>query len=77
MLTARESDRLSLDVTGPFAADLADEPDNLVLRAARAVGATASLVLDKRLPVAAGLGGALTEAWSAGPKSHSGGSRNP
>ena len=62
LLTARESDRLSLEVAGPFAADLAEEPDNLVLKAARAVGARATLALDKRLPVAAGLGGGSADA---------------
>ena len=35
VLTAEPADRLSLDLTGPFAADLTGEPDNLVLRAAR------------------------------------------
>ena len=54
VLTAREADALSLEITGPFAGNLADEPDNLVLKAARAIGATAALTLDKRLPVAAG-----------------------
>ena len=35
-LTVSPSDRLTLSVTGPFAAGLAAEADNLVLRAARA-----------------------------------------
>ena len=65
VLTARDSDELSLEVTGPFAGDLAKEPDNLVLRAARAVGARAALTLDKRLPVAAGLGGGSADAAAA------------
>ena len=55
VLTAEPAETLSLEVTGPFAADLAGEGDNLVLRAARAAGAKAALTLDKRLPVAAGL----------------------
>ena len=62
VLTARASDGLSLEVTGPFAEDLADQPDNLVLKAARAIGAKAELTLDKRLPVAAGLGGGSADA---------------
>jgi len=62
VLSAREADALSLDVTGPFAAALAGEPDNLVLTAARAIGVKAALTLDKRLPVAAGLGGGSADA---------------
>ena len=62
VLTAAPGDDLSLEVTGPFAEALAEEPDNLVLRAARAVGAKAALTLDKRLPVAAGLGGGSADA---------------
>ena len=36
-LDVSEGDGLSLDVTGPFAGDLAGEADNLVLRAAEAL----------------------------------------
>ena len=57
VLSAEPSDRLSLEIGGRFATQLGDDSDNLVLRAARAVGATAALRLDKRLPVAAGIGG--------------------
>src|SRR4051812_50107872 len=63
-LTAVPAERLTLNVTGPFAAALDSEgDDNLVLRAARALAAAcgvdagAALTLDKRLPVASGIGG--------------------
>lgn len=66
VLTAVPGEGLSLDVTGPFAGALADEPDNLVLRAARALGAdNLAFTLDKRLPVAAGLGGGSADAAAA------------
>lgn len=68
-LTVEPADGLSLAVTGPFAAALAGEGDNLVLRAVRALGAAAGvgdpglrITLDKQLPVAAGLGGGSSDA---------------
>jgi 4-diphosphocytidyl-2-C-methyl-D-erythritol kinase len=70
-LGATPADRLSLQVTGPFAAGLAGEADNLVLRAARALAAAAGvtaggrLVLDKHLPVASGVGGGSADAAAA------------
>lgn len=63
VLSSAAADALSLDVTGPFAGGLGD--DNLVLDAARALGATAALTLDKRLPVAAGIGGGSADAAAA------------
>lgn len=52
----------SMEVTGPFAAAL-DGQDNLALRAARmTVGPPARIALEKRLPVAAGLGGGSSDA---------------
>jgi len=62
---------IELELHGPFAPLLAGEPDNLVLRAAHAlraaygVAAGARLVLDKRLPVAAGIGGGSADAAAA------------
>jgi 4-diphosphocytidyl-2-C-methyl-D-erythritol kinase len=67
-LTGELADELSLEVTGPFATDLGEIEDNLVLRAARAlqkaanVAAGASIVLHKNLPVAAGVGGGSADA---------------
>ena len=66
-VTARRADRLSLAVEGPFSAGLDGEGDNLVLRALRALKAEPglSLTLDKRLPIAAGLGGGSSDAGAA------------
>lgn len=55
-------DRLSLQITGPKAAGLVAEADNLVLRAARLMGVSAALVLEKRLPVSSGIGGGSADA---------------
>ena len=70
-LTAELADDLSLTVTGPFAAMLDDGSDNLVHRAAAALAAEARvgtgvrLTLDKRLPVASGIGGGSADAAAA------------
>jgi len=56
---------------GPYGSALEGEGDNLVLRAARALAARLGgreipgLILDKRLPVAAGLGGGSSDAGAA------------
>lgn len=70
-LSASDADSLSLAVRGPFAGQLGGG-DNLVLRAAQALLAAvrrpcapARLVLDKRLPVASGLGGGSSDAGAA------------
>ncbi|MCG5236535.1 4-(cytidine 5'-diphospho)-2-C-methyl-D-erythritol kinase [Xanthobacter oligotrophicus] len=62
---------LALEVSGPTAAAAGPDDDNLVLRAARAFtervpGARLGrFVLEKRLPVAAGLGGGSSDAAAA------------
>lgn len=67
-LEASPSGKLSLSIDGPQAGSLGDEPDNLVLKAARALAAKAgvapraSLKLTKNIPVAAGLGGGSADA---------------
>ncbi len=70
-LSAGPADVLTLEVEGPGAAGLGAGPDNLVLRAARALASAAGmeagarLVLDKRLPVASGIGGGSADAAAA------------
>lgn len=71
-ISVAPADRLSLDVSGPFAGALAGEGDNLVLRAVRALARAAGVsepglafTLEKRLPIAAGLGGGSSDAGAA------------
>jgi 4-diphosphocytidyl-2-C-methyl-D-erythritol kinase len=70
-LTVTPARDLSLDITGPFAAGLRAEPDNLVLRAARWLAAEVGiapyghLILDKHLPVSSGIGGGSADAAAA------------
>lgn len=58
------AESLSLSVTGPEGAGLPADEENLALRAARAFGAGrgAAIMLDKRLPVASGIGGGSADA---------------
>lgn len=64
-VTASPDTRLSLLVRGPEAAALVGADDNLVLRAARAMGVAARLELWKELPVASGIGGGSADAAAA------------
>ncbi len=70
-LTAEPADDLSLLLKGPFAPGLVAEPDNLVLRAARALAQAAGtaprarMVLEKNLPIASGIGGGSADAAAA------------
>ena len=71
-VTVEQADTLSLTVEGPFGAGLAAEPDNLILKALRALGEAAGtgdphvhVTLDKQLPIAAGLGGGSSDAGTA------------
>lgn len=71
VLTAEPSDDLTLDLTGPFARELDERGDNLVMTAARrlaeqaGVSPWAALRLEKRLPVASGIGGGSADAAAA------------
>jgi 4-diphosphocytidyl-2-C-methyl-D-erythritol kinase len=70
-LTAAAGQGLSLRIDGPFGAGLAADPDNLVLRAARALAKAhamppnAALRLEKHLPIASGIGGGSSDAAGA------------
>ncbi len=54
--------QLSLAIKGPFAPGLSAGDDNLVIRAARLMGGKAAILLEKNLPVAAGIGGGSADA---------------
>lgn len=70
-LSARLAPDFSLRMTGPFAEELAADTDNLVLRAARllaqSIGVSGGLAftLEKRLPIASGIGGGSADAAAA------------
>lgn len=68
-LTVQPANALDLRLGGAFARAVPPGGDNLVLRAARALDAAAgeagrgaTIMLDKRLPIAAGLGGGSADA---------------
>ena len=68
ILNARPADELSLEIVGPFGAHIQADENNLVLKAASSLkthfgviqGAT--IRLDKRLPIASGIGGGSADA---------------
>lgn len=70
-LSACLAANISLEVIGTFSAGLSDGPDNLVLSVAKLMqshfGVThgATLKLEKRLPVASGIGGGSADAAAA------------
>lgn len=71
-LRLEAAEAFGLTITGPFGEGLAADPSNLVWRAATALASAAGvaapavrLVLDKRLPVASGLGGGSSDAGAA------------
>lgn len=67
LLSVEPHHEIKLSITGPFAKGLSDK-DNLVLDAARLLAAHtgeavgASIFLDKRLPIASGIGGGSADA---------------
>jgi 4-diphosphocytidyl-2-C-methyl-D-erythritol kinase len=70
-LRVRECDSLILELEGPFAGQVSEGLDNLVLQAATAlrmrygIARGAALTLQKTLPVASGLGGGSADAAAA------------
>jgi 4-diphosphocytidyl-2-C-methyl-D-erythritol kinase len=63
-LSAAPAATLSLTISGKFGAALQNDPDNLILRAARLLWPEggAALYLDKNLPIASGIGGGSADA---------------
>ena len=70
-LSAEVAGEITLEVAGPFACELTNTADNLVVTAAHrlasaaGVSSGAALRLDKRLPVASGIGGGSADAAAA------------
>ena len=54
VLTIERSDRLTMTCSDP---SIPTDDTNLVIRAARAIGVTARIHLEKRIPAGGGLGG--------------------
>jgi 4-diphosphocytidyl-2-C-methyl-D-erythritol kinase len=70
-LSASKAADITLSIMGPFMQGLSNSTDNLVLRAAQALRSHyaitqgAKIILDKRLPVASGIGGGSADAAAA------------
>jgi 4-diphosphocytidyl-2-C-methyl-D-erythritol kinase len=70
-LSAKLNDNITLKISGPYSKELSNGDDNLVLRAAMAlqshfdVKQGAAITLDKRLPIASGIGGGSADAAAA------------
>lgn len=70
-LTARQADEFSLEIDGPFSADLSHDDSNLVLKAAKqaslfnGVFKEVAYSLTKNLPVSSGIGGGSADAAAA------------
>ena len=64
VVTVEPAPSLSLSITGSMAAGLSAGPDNLVLKAAQMLGSPlgAAITLEKRLPIASGIGGGSADA---------------
>jgi 4-diphosphocytidyl-2-C-methyl-D-erythritol kinase len=62
LVTVRPAADLTLRITGPQAASLPVADDNLVLRAARLMWASAEIELEKHLPASSGIGGGSSDA---------------
>jgi 4-diphosphocytidyl-2-C-methyl-D-erythritol kinase len=71
VLTAKASNDLSLSIHGQFGEGLASDESNLIIRAVSAlrdyanIKNGAAITLDKRLPVASGIGGGSADAAAA------------
>ena len=68
VVSVREADDLSLEITGAYAPALSNDENNIVLKAARLLAdeegfvPKARIVLEKKLPVASGIGGGSADA---------------
>jgi 4-diphosphocytidyl-2-C-methyl-D-erythritol kinase len=70
-LLIEKADQFSLALNGPFGGSLANEQDNLIAKAARALATkadrapNAKITLTKNLPIASGIGGGSADAAAA------------